>query len=242
MHNRLGLSEPVVAEAPAATAETPPPPKPAAATEVQPLTIEETQEYNDTLDAAQGGSVYDILNDEQLTRFEELAGRVRQLEQAGFEFDETTGWTKPAVAAVAAEVPVAAEETPVVPAAPAPTPAARETSRTFPFQNRTVDGMIDRDTGDIVTFAKSISGTPEERGSSPKYTIKVDQDVTINAQSEKALDNALQKITPGVPVRVFRNAGKGVTLDFSEPGPVTQELRPPRPPLPQRPRPPAPSS
>ena len=189
--------------------------------EVQPLTVEETQEYNDTLDAAQGGSVYDILNDEQLIRFEELAGRVRQLEQAGFEFDEATGWAKPGVAVAAAEMPVAAEETPVVPAAPAPTPAARETSRTFPFQNRTVDGMIDRDTGDIVTFAKSISGTPEERGSSPKYTIKVDQDVTINAQSEKALDNALQKIAPGVPVRVFRNAGKGVTLDFSEPGPVT---------------------
>jgi hypothetical protein len=78
--------------------------------EVQPLTIEETQEYNDTLDAAQGGSVYDILNDEQLIRFEELAGRVRQLEQAGFEFDETTGWTKPGVAAVAAEMPAAATE------------------------------------------------------------------------------------------------------------------------------------
>jgi hypothetical protein len=78
--------------------------------EVQPLTIEETQEYNDTLDAAQGGSVYDILNDEQLARFEELAGRVRQLEQAGFEFDETTGWTKPGVTAVAAEMSAAATE------------------------------------------------------------------------------------------------------------------------------------
>ena len=209
------------AETPAAAETSAATETPAAAIEVQPLTIEETQEYNDTLDAAQGGSVYDILNDEQLIRFEELAGRVRQLEQAGFEFDEATGWAKPGVAVAAAEMPVAAEETPVVPAAPAPTPAARETSRTFPFQNRTVDGMIDRDTGDIVTFAKSISGTPEERGSSPKYTIKVDQDVTINAQSEKALDNALQKIAPGVPVRVFRNAGKGVTLDFSEPGPVT---------------------
>ncbi len=223
MHNRLGLSEPVVAEAPAAAAETPATATtpataetPAAATEVQPLSIEDTQEYNDGVSLGT-----DLMSDEDLIRFEELAGRVRQLEQAGFEFDETTGWTKPGVAAVAAEVPVAAEETPVVPAAPAPTPAARETSRTFPFQNRTVDGMIDRDTGDIVTFAKSISGTPEERGSSPKYTIKVDQDVTINAQSEKALDNALQKIAPGAPVRVFRNAGKGVTLDFSEPGPVT---------------------
>jgi hypothetical protein len=78
--------------------------------EVQPLTVEETQEYNDTLDAAQGGSVYDILDDEQLARFEELAGRVRQLEQAGFEFDETTGWTKPGVAAVAAEMPATATE------------------------------------------------------------------------------------------------------------------------------------
>lgn len=104
----------VAAETPAAT-ETP-----AAAIEVQPLTVEETQEYNDTLDAAQGGSVYDILNDEQLIRFEELAGRVRQLEQAGFEFDETTGWTKPAATTVAAEAPVA-------PAAPAPAPAAATT-------------------------------------------------------------------------------------------------------------------
>lgn len=97
---------------------------PAAPTEVQPLTIEETQEYNDILDAAQGGSVYDILNDEQLTRFEELAGRVRQLEQAGFEFDETTGWAKPGVAAVAAEVPAAPTETPAAPQEATPFKAA----------------------------------------------------------------------------------------------------------------------
>ncbi|MFZ0323310.1 MAG: hypothetical protein WAN48_04155 [Actinomycetes bacterium] len=110
MHNRLGLSEPVVAEPPAAAAETPATP----ATEVQPLTIEETQEYNGILDAAQGGSVYDILEGDQLDRFEQLAGRVRQLEQAGFEFDETTGWAKPGVAAVAAEAPAAVAEEPTV--------------------------------------------------------------------------------------------------------------------------------
>ncbi len=132
LHNRLGLPEPVVAEAPAAVAETPATPA-AAATEVQPLTIEETQEYNDTLDAAQGGSVYDILDEEQLTRFEELARRVRQLEQAGFEFNETTGWTKPGVAAVAVEVPVAAEETPVVPAAAAPPQIAITTAQNQPL-------------------------------------------------------------------------------------------------------------
>ena len=81
-------------------------------------------------------------------------------------------------------------------------------------------GLADDPTSDE-TDAKSIVGTPDERGSSPKYTIKVDQDVTIDAQSEKALDKALQKISSGAPVRVFRNAGKGVTLDFNEPGPVT---------------------
>lgn len=250
MHNRLGLSEPVVAEAPATVAETPT--TPAAATEVQPLTVEETQEYNGILDAAQGGSVYDILEGDQLNRFEELADRVRQLEQAGYEFDETTGWTKPGVTPAPAEpAPTAVEPTPA-PAEPTPTPderaaeierlkkvlsvtpapvaqapvtpaapAAPETSRTFPFQNRTVDGVIERDTGDIVAFAKSIVGTTGERGGSPKYTIRIDRDVTIDAKSEKALDDALQKISAGAPVRVFRNAGKGVTLDFNEPGPVT---------------------
>jgi hypothetical protein len=81
--------------------------------------------------------------------------------------------------------------------------------------------MVDNDTEEIIAFAKSIAGTPSERGTQPKYTIKVDRDVTIDAQSEKALDNALQRILSGAPVRVFRNAGKGVTLDFNEPGPVT---------------------
>ena len=51
------------------------------------------------VDAAAGGSIYDMLSPEGFARFEELAGRVRQLEQAGFEFDEATGWAKPGVAA-----------------------------------------------------------------------------------------------------------------------------------------------
>ena len=87
---------------------------PAAATEVQPLTIAETNEYNDTIDAAQGGAVSDILDYEQLTRFEELADRVRQLRQAGFEFDETNGWIKP----VAAETPATPQEPTPFKAAP----------------------------------------------------------------------------------------------------------------------------
>jgi hypothetical protein len=185
--------------------------------EVQPLTIEETQEYNRAVDSLGGASAYDVLNEEELTRFEDLGERVRQLEDAGWLFDEETGWTNPAAPAPAPTV--APAETPTAPAAAAP--VAPVTSRTFPFQDRKVDGMIDRDTGDIIAFAKSIVGTPDERGSSPKYTIRVDQDVTIDASSEKALDNALQKISSGAPVRVFRNAGKGVTLDFNEPGPVT---------------------
>lgn len=86
--------------------------------EVQPLTIEETQEYNSILDAAQGGSVYDILEGEQLDRFEELAGRVRQLEQAGYEFDEATGWTKPRVVEAPAEPTAVLVE-------PSPTPDER---------------------------------------------------------------------------------------------------------------------
>lgn len=114
---------------------------------------------------------------------------------------------------------VAPAETPAAPAAAAP--VAPATSRTFPFRNRTVEGMVENDTEEIIAFAKSIAGTPGERGTAPKYTIRVDRDVTIDAQSEKALDNALQRILSGAPVRVFRNAGKGVTLDFNEPGPVT---------------------
>jgi len=257
-------------------------------TEVQPLTIEETNEYNGIVDFLDGASASDMLEEEQLDRFEELAGRVSELEQAGFDFNETTGWTKPGVVtqeavpfskepalnpdeysdyvnllrreseaeagdnsaefgfgekqaltlyrtkiatgvapAAPAEVPVTPSETPTIPAVVTPTPVTPTTSRTFPFQNRTVDGMIDRDTGEIVAFAKSIVGTPEERGSQPKYTIKVDEDVTIEAQSEKSLNNALRKISSGAPVRVFRNAGKGVTLDFNKPGPVTPAPTPP---------------
>jgi len=66
-------------------------------TEVQPLTIEETNEYNGIVDFLDGASASDMLEEEQLDRFEELAGRVGQLEQAGFEFDEAAGWTKPGV-------------------------------------------------------------------------------------------------------------------------------------------------
>jgi hypothetical protein len=300
-------------------------------TEVQPLTVEETNEYNGIVDFLDGASASDMLEEEQLDRFKELAGRVSELERAGFDFDETTGWTKPGAAATpavaktpaVAETPAAPQEPTPFKAAPdfrytitevpnyglspllyedadfelevleaqaekgrltperfaqseigrrmdsgqmsgvnsglkvdpvgtikalraalvpapttTPTPAAVPTSRTFPFQNRTVDGMIDRDTGDIVAFAKSIVGTPNERGSIPKYTIKVDEDVTIEAQSEKSLDNALQKISSGAPVRVFRNAGKGVTLDFNKPGPVTPAPAKPAPPAPPPPPPP----
>ena len=110
--------------------------------EVQPLTIEETQEYNDTLDAAQGGSVYDILNDEQLTRFQELAGRVRQLEQAGFEFDETTGWAKPGVAAVAIETPVAATPEPTPAPAPVTVPATPEAAQPKPSRATADEALV----------------------------------------------------------------------------------------------------
>lgn len=84
--------------------------------EIVPLTIEETQEYNNIVDAAAGGSIYDMLSPKEFARFEELAGRVSQLEQAGFEFDEATGWTKPGV--------TAAPETAEAPAAIAPAQAA----------------------------------------------------------------------------------------------------------------------
>ena len=99
--------------------------------EVQALTIEETQEYNGILDAAQGGSVYDILDGEQLNRFEELADRVRQLEQAGYEFDETTGWTKPGIVEAPAEpAPTAVEPTPdFTEPTPAPDERAAEMER-----------------------------------------------------------------------------------------------------------------
>jgi hypothetical protein len=88
---------------------------PAAPAEVQLLTIEETQEYNAGVDLGT-----DSMSDEELIRFEELAGRVRQLEQAGFEFDETTGWAKPGVAATPAEVPATPAETPAVAQEPTP--------------------------------------------------------------------------------------------------------------------------
>ena len=164
MHNRLGLSEPVVAEAPAATSETPATAAtpataetPAAAIEVQPLTIEETQEYNDTLDAAQGGSVYDILNDEQLIRFEELAGRVRQLEQAGFEFDETTGWAKPGVAAVADETPAPIPAAPAAPEAAQPKPSRATADEAL--VGKVIESIRGQTTVDKSSIAKQLNAS-----------------------------------------------------------------------------------
>jgi hypothetical protein len=135
--------------------------------EVQPLTIEETQEYNDTLDAAQGGSVYDILNDEQLARFEELAGRVRQLEQAGFEFDETTGWAKPGVTAVAAETPVAATPEPTPAPAPVAVPAAPEVAQPKPSRatadetlvGKVIESIRGQTTVDKSSIAKQLNAS-----------------------------------------------------------------------------------
>lgn len=67
---------------------------PAAATEVQPLTIEETQEFLATFDAIGEGSAYDILNEEEIARFEDLYSRIRQLQNAGFQFNDANGWVK----------------------------------------------------------------------------------------------------------------------------------------------------
>jgi hypothetical protein len=197
---------------------------PAAPTEVQPLTDQETAEFIGLDDqVVQFGS--DYLTPEEQARYAELGDRFDALKESGWSFEPPQGdqparWTPPATVPTTPAAPV---ETPVAPAAPTPAvaPVAPVTSRTFPFQNRTAEGMVDNDTEEIIAFAKSIAGTPSERGTQPKYTIKVDRDVTIDAQSEKALDNALQRILSGAPVRVFRNAGKGVTLDFNEPGPVT---------------------
>jgi hypothetical protein len=197
---------------------------PAAPTEVQPLTDQETAEFMGLDDqVVQFGS--DYLTPEEQARYAELGDRFDALKESGWLFEPPQGdqparWTPPATVPT---TPAAPAETPVAPAAPTPAaaPVAPVTSRTFPFQNRTAEGMVDNDTEEIIAFAKSIAGTPSERGTQPKYTIKVDQDVTIDASSEEALDNALQRILSGAPVRVFRNAGKGVTLDFNEPGPVT---------------------
>lgn len=76
--------------------------------EVQPLTIKETNEYNTIIDFLDGRSAYETLEDDQWNRFDDLSVRVRELEDAGFEFDEATGWTKPGVAPTpAAAAPVA---------------------------------------------------------------------------------------------------------------------------------------
>lgn len=136
--------------------------------EVVPLTIEETQEYNDTLDAAQGGSVYDLLDEEQLTRFEELAGRVRQLEQAGFEFDETTGWTKPGVTLaptpVPAPAPAAVTTTPA--AAPKPTPAPAPTPAPTPTPSAPIHEENIRDKTGVLRGWVLKRRSADERGAS----------------------------------------------------------------------------
>lgn len=91
--------------------------------EVQPLTIEETNEYNTIIDFLDGRSAYDTLEDDQWNRFDDLSVRVRELEDAGFEFDEATGWTKPGVA-----------PTPVAAAPVAPTLLPEEAAQVSPEQ------------------------------------------------------------------------------------------------------------
>jgi hypothetical protein len=121
MHNRLGLSEPVVAEAPVAATETP-----ATPTEVQPLSIEDTQEYLAMVNAIGEGDATDILNEEEITRFEDYVLRIRQLQNAGFQFDDVNGWVKvdttagiqPAFVPVTTETPAAPQEATPFKAAP----------------------------------------------------------------------------------------------------------------------------
>ncbi len=123
MHNRLGLSEPVVAEAPVAAGT---PAATAAATEVQPLSIEDTQEYLAMVNAIGEGDATDILNEEEITRFEDYVRRIRQLQNAGFQFDDVNGWVKvdttagiqPAFVPVTTETPAAPQEVTPFKAAP----------------------------------------------------------------------------------------------------------------------------
>jgi hypothetical protein len=131
------------------------------------------------------------------------------------------------VTATPVSAPVAAPVTPApTPVAPAPAPAPTE--RAFTLQNRTIEGgMIERETGDIITFAKSIAGKPKERSGYPKYSVKADGQ-SVRVDSEKALEKILQSIASGASVRVFRNSGKGVTLDFDQPGKVTPAPAPRR--------------
>ena len=119
--------ETVAAAETSAAAETPAAETPAA-TEVQPLSIEDTQEYLAMVNAIGEGDATDILNEEEITRFEDYVLRIRQLQNAGFQFDDTNGWVKvdttagiqPAFAATPAEVPATPAETPAAPQEPTP--------------------------------------------------------------------------------------------------------------------------
>jgi hypothetical protein len=93
--------------------------------QVQPLTVEETQEYNTTVDALGGAPASDLLTPDELDRFETLANRVSELERAGWSFDEQAGWTAPGQtpAAAPAPAPAAAPAVTAPVQAPTPTPA-----------------------------------------------------------------------------------------------------------------------
>jgi hypothetical protein len=80
--------------------------------QVQPLTVEETQEYNATIDALEGAPASDLLTPDELDRFETLANRVSELERAGWSFDEQAGWTAPGQAP--APAPAAVTPSPVI--------------------------------------------------------------------------------------------------------------------------------
>lgn len=51
------------------------------------------------------------------------------------------------------------------------------------------------------------------RGTYPRYSLRVD-DQWHYPKSRKSLEKLLEDIASKIPPRVFRNAGKGVTIDF----------------------------
>lgn len=103
-----------------------------------------------------------------------------------------------------------------------------ERSRTFKLEYKELEnepGVFNNDTAAVIQFAKDNAGSEKERAGFPKYTVKIDGEI-IELKSEKALTKTLSTVTPGARVRVFRNAAKGVTLDFDEPGEVTPSPAP----------------
>ncbi|CAB4162395.1 hypothetical protein UFOVP783_41 [uncultured Caudovirales phage] len=75
------------------------------------------------------------------------------------------------------------------------------------------DGCWTVNTAPVVAAAVAAARPPKEREGFPRFSLKVDGRWLRTARAE-TLAQWVSAIRPGAKYRVFRNGGKGATIDF----------------------------